>query len=159
MAKPADALSPREQDPDPAPVHRRRRDDRDVKELVRVAPDVEFPGGPPLGDPRGEGGCSEHVEGAHRGVVRERLAHRRLFSAVEREAVQRGSKPPRAEGREQHRAERAEPRRLEELEQRHTGRRGAEQDRGPEVEAAERRVALEAVDDLKKLEERKEREK
>ena len=36
VAKPADALSPREQDPDPAPVHRSGRDDRHVEQLVRV---------------------------------------------------------------------------------------------------------------------------
>ena len=148
MAKPADALSPRQQDPDPAPVHRRRSHDRHVEQLVRVAPHVELPWGPALRDPGREGGRAEDVERPHRGVVGERLAHRRLVSAVEREAVQGGSEAPGAQRGEEHGAEGAEARGLEELEQGHAGRRGAERDGRPEVEVFEEIVALEAVDDL-----------
>ena len=150
VTKPADTLSPREQDPDPAPVHRRRRDDRHVEELVRVAPDVKLAGRPPLWDPRREGGRTDDIKSAHGGVVRERLPHRRLVSSVEHEAVQGRGEAPGAQGREEHRAERAEARGLEELEQGHAGRRRSERDGRPEVEVAEERVALEAVDDLER---------
>ena len=148
MTKPADALSPRQQDPDPAPVHRRRSHDRHVEQLVRVAPHVELPRGPPLGDPGRERGGAQNIKSPHGRVVGEGLSHGGLVPAVEGEAVEGGGEAPGAQRGEEHGAEGAEARGLEELEQGHAGRRGAERDGRPEVEVFEEIVALEAVDDL-----------
>ena len=148
MAKPANALSPRQQDPDPPPVHRRRSHDRHVEQLMRVSPDVELARRPPLGDPSRKGRGPQHIESAHRSVVTKGLSHRRFVSPVEREPVQRRGEPPGTQGREQNGTEGPEARRLEELEQGDARGRRSQRDRRPEVEVGEEGVALEAVDDL-----------
>lgn len=112
-------------------MHRRGRHDRHVEELVRVPPHVELSGRPTLGDPSGKRRRAGDVQSAHRRVVSKRRTHGGLASAVESEAVERRGEAPGAEGGEEHGPERAEARGLEELEERHARRRGAEGDGRP----------------------------